>query len=82
MSNEYECPHCLADLRGDEISTKYQSFYKAKKYHTKRIIIKKDDKQYAYFCPECKVIWHCYTGAILPDTVPSMLLGEGLCHEG
>jgi DNA-directed RNA polymerase subunit RPC12/RpoP len=64
--NEYECPHCKADLRGEPIPEELRRMYAPGSTHYSRLIGIEIPELYDgvsyYECPECHVRWDRWTG--------------------
>ena len=76
--NEYACPHCDADLRGEEIPKEIQQFYGTT--HFSRAIGLEYPERYdgiwEWKCPDCKETW--------PSEVQRLAINEqkkGAKHE-
>jgi len=55
--DEYTCPHCGVDLRGNPIPPEHQELYGGKKYFNRKIGISDWDSVYEYQCPDCSGVW-------------------------
>ena len=65
--DEYICPHCNSDLRGEPIPEKDREFFGDKTHFSRKIGIEimggYDGVQY-WKCPDCKVEWDRFTGKV------------------
>lgn len=68
QQNEYECPHCGADLRGDPLPREYvdQGLYSpdSRTHYSRKIGIEERgvyDGILYWMCPDCGGKWHRWT---------------------
>ncbi len=61
--DEYTCPHCQADLRAKAIPPEQQASFGNKPYFSRLMVINDYGTSYNC-CPDCKVVWDIYSGAI------------------
>ena len=66
--DEYTCPFCKSDLRGEEIPEEYRDKYYGGKTHYSRLIGIEDSDKYdgvSYWnCPDCNTTWDRFTGKV------------------
>ena len=53
----YECPHCKADLTGDEIPAEHRHLYGSPSHYMRQIGIVERDRVVGWRCPDCGGTW-------------------------